>query len=396
MNKDFSENHFERSSDKSSDSGIYYAKLADKYRNAKISVYILLAIFAVLMIVFGHGAMRGVHFRYLVKYLEINPTTLDSRYSDISYAVGGGSKFALYHDDLAVLGEGRMALYDLSGDLAFRSDIKKGTISVDSDGKYLAAYVSGEKNLTLFHSFDEAQSFSFSSPISFVVVSQEGTSAICLKENGGNAIQIIDNAFETKQTIPQNGGVVIDMAISHDGKTLSVVTLYGSDGSFYTKLELWNLKKKELIKSESFSVRKPIATGFFSNDRFYLILDREVCFYSSSGEKLSVASLSADTFRCDEEGDLLLILSASGELSLYESAGDKRFSVFLAESVLDAKLFQNKMYLLSEDAIMLYDDKGNLLSHLNIASGVLDFFVLDDESVLLCYISETKRISFVA
>ena len=158
MNKDFSENHFERSSDKSSDSGIYYAKLADKYRNAKISVYILLAIFAVLMIVFGHDAMRGVHFQYLVKYLDINPMTLDSRYSDISYAVGGGSKFALYHDDLAVLGEGRMALYDLSGDLAFRSDIKKGTISVDSDGKYLAAYVSGEKNLTLFHSFDEAQS----------------------------------------------------------------------------------------------------------------------------------------------------------------------------------------------------------------------------------------------
>ena len=44
--------------------------------------------------------------------------------------------------------------------------------------------------------------------------------------------------------------------------------------------------------------------------------------------------------------------------------------------------------------IELYDDKGNFLSRVNIASGALDFFVLDDESVLLCYVSETKRISF--
>jgi hypothetical protein len=56
--------------------------------------------------------------------------------------------------------------------------------------------------------------------------------------------------------------------------------------------------------------------------------------------------------------------------------------------------FHNKIYLLSENAIILYDDKGNFLSRLNIESGVLDFFVLDDESVLLCYVSETKRISF--
>lgn len=394
MNKDFPEKNFERSSDKSSDSGIYYAKLADKYRIAKFLVYIFLAIFVVLMAVLGHDAMRGVHFRYLVKYLDINPMTLNSRYSDISYAVGGGSKFALYHDDLAVLGEGRMALYDLSGDLRFRSDIKKGTVSVDSEGRYLAAYVSGEKDLKLFHSYDEAKSFSFSLPISFAVVSEEGTFAICLKENNGNTIQIMDASFETKLMIPQNGGVVIDMAISADGKTLAVATLYGSDGSFYTKLELWNLKKAELIKTESFSVRKPIATGFFSNDRFYLILDREICFYSSDGDKLNVCALSTEAFRCDEEGDRLLILSSSGELSLYESDGDKRISVSATDGVLEAKLSQHKIYLLSENAIILYDDKGNFLSRLNIENGVLDFFVLDDESVLLCYVSETKRISF--
>ena len=394
MNREIPENSCERSSDKSSAGGIYYAKTADKYRIAKISFFVFLIVFIILTIAFGHSAMRGVHFQYLVKYLDINPMTLDSRYADISYAVGGGSKFALYHDDLAILGEGKMVLYDLSGDLKFRSDIKKGTASVDSDGKYLAAYVSGEKNLTFFHSFDKAEELSFPSPISFVVVSEEGTSAICLKENGGNAILILDDTFKTKQTISQIGGVVIDMAISDDGKTLSVATLFGSDGSFYTKLELWNLKKEELVKSETFSVRKPVATGFFTDDRFYLMLDRELCFYASDGDKLQAVSLPTDTFRCEKNGENLLIVSSSGELSLYESNGSKEFSISVTESILDMKLMQDRIYLLSENAIVLYDDKGNFLSRVNIASGALDFFVLDDESVLLCYVSETKRISF--
>lgn len=393
MNQQIAEKNYEKSSDKSSETGIYYAKLADKYRIIKFSLLIFLTVFIVLMIVFGNSSMRGVQFRYLVKYLDINPTTLDSRYSDIAYAVGGGSKFAYYHDDLAVLGEGKMTLYNLAGDLKFRSDIEKGTVTADAEGKYLAAYVSGKEKLALFHSFDKVSEISFSSPISLVSVSEEGTLAVCLKENGGNSILIINDNFETDQTLAQNGGIVIDMAISNDGKTLSVLTLFGSDGSYYTRLDLWNLKKNEIVKSETFSARKPIATGFFANDRFYAILDRGICFYAINGDKANVAAFANDSFRYYTNDEQILILTSSGNLALYESNGKQRFSISVTETILDAKMVSETIYLLSESEIMLYDNEGNFLSRLNIASGALEFFILDDKSILLCYASETKRIS---
>ncbi len=393
MNRRIEDKISEYSNEKLSGNGIYYARLADKYRIAKVFVLIVLSLFLILMILFGNGSMRGVHFRYLVKYLDINPVTMEERYADIAYAVGGGSKFAFYHNDLAVLGEGKMTLYDLAGDMRFRENIEKGNPSVDSSGKYLAAYISGKETLTLFHSFDKAFEISFSAPISKVSVSKEGSFAVCLKENGETAVLVFDDDFEMQQTISQKDGVVIDLAITDDGKTLAILTLFGDDGSYFTKLELWNLKKGEIIHSESFQAKKPITVDFFENERFFLILDRMVCFYAAHGDLVEALTLDFDSFQFDADGNRLLFLTPSGVLALYGSNGKNEFSVSVPYAVLDAKLQGETIYLLTENAIILYRDDGECISKIDIESGVREFFILDDESILLCYATETKRIS---
>ena len=72
MNREIIEKNKDFSSEKSSDGGIYYAKLADKYRIVKFSLFALAIIFIALSILFGVGNIKGVQFCYLVKYLDIN------------------------------------------------------------------------------------------------------------------------------------------------------------------------------------------------------------------------------------------------------------------------------------------------------------------------------------
>lgn len=389
MDHKFEENIHE----KSSEYGIYYKKLADKYRVAKILVLILLAVFFIFTALFFSQDIRAIHFRYLIKFFDVNPMTLDQQYEDIAYAVGGNSQFALFRDDLAVLGEGMVSLYNLTGDLEYRSSIKNGNLAVDAEGKYLAAYVLGDRTLSLFHSFGKETDLTFSGSISSICISKKGTLAVCLNSQKETTIHCLDSSFELQHILNIKGGAVIDMAISNDGKRLSVLSIDSTDGTYCTHYELWDLKNGELLQTETFPGRKPIATCFFENDRFSLIFDRAIRFCSKDGtvlQTIATPSNPSDYCICENK---LLFLSDSDEVIVYQSDGKKQTSFAVPQNILDIKIHEDDVYLLLQNTILIYDNEGNLKETLHIESGVLSFYILDDNSLLLCYASETKRIS---
>ncbi len=371
---------------------MYFTKSADNYRIAKILLLILLTLFLILAIVFGNGQMRGVNFRYLVKYLDIGPQNLDARYVDISYAIGGGSAFALYHDDLVVLGEGKLALYDMAGDLRFRETIETGTAAVEAKGKYLAVYVPGKQKLSLFHSFGKAYETSFSLPITQACVSENGMTAVCLKEEHGASIVILDQQFETKTVFSLEDGVIMNAVISENGNKLAVLSLVSKYGTYQTKLELFDLTHKEKIKSEELGAQKPLSAGFFEDGSFYVMLERTLMFYTASGERKNSYTVSESSFQLHCEENSLLLYTTTGDVVLYDSKGTAQAQLDTDLHILDAKADSERILLLSEKEIVIYNQEGELLSRKQIPSGALDFFSLRDNSILVCYASETKRI----
>ncbi len=374
-----------------SENGMYYAKLADKYHVLKFLTLIMLIVFAVFMLFFANDSMRGLHFRYLTKYMEINPMTLDEKYHHISYAVGGGSKFVFYHDDLAVFGEGKLAVYDLAGELKFRDEVAKGILSANASGKYLAVFTPGKPKLSLFHSFGKAWETTFSDPISQVAVSENGMVVVCMKKQNGTSVQVLTDTFEMVSELFLSDGIVMGMAISNDGNALATVSLCGDDGSYYTKFEIWNLKREEIVCSEKLSARTPISVVYLNGD-FCFLLDKVLVFYTENGKKTETINLPSASFRyhTDEEG--LLLLTSDRVLMRFASDGTVLFSVNVPRSILALKSERKISYLLTENMLMLYNEKGVCISEIPIESGVLDFFVLGDGSILLCYASETKRI----
>ena len=49
-------------------------------------------------------------------------------------------------------------------------------------------------------------------------------------------------------------------------------------------------------------------------------------------------------------------------------------------------------YTVSDTEITLYSDEGEDIGSYPISSGLIDFFILADGSLLLCYVTETDRI----
>ena len=63
----------------------------------------------------------------------------------------------------------------------------------------------------------------------------------------------------------------------------------------------------------------------------------------------------------------------------------------LAEKVFTLKTDGRYYYTMSDEKMTVYHEDGEILVAEQIPSGVLDFFVLSDGSILICYVSETDR-----
>ncbi len=375
----------EASQEKAAQESMYFQKLADTYRIVKIITALFLVIFLLLAILWGSGSMRVTTIRYLFKYIASDPTASADEPLSFPYATGSSARFALFHDDLAVMSEGKMTLYS-GGDIVFRENIETGNASFALSDLYLAVHVSGKYTLSLFHSFGKIDEISFSSPISRVAVSDHGELAVQTAEG----IRILNEKQEEKATITPSG-VVMDMALSRDGRKLLVLSLSGGS-SYRTVLELFDTASSEVIYTETFLGKKPVSSAFFDDGRFFLALDGSLVFYSGNGSKKGTVSLPMTSCKLHADANSLLIYSPAGEVTYYDSNGTCT-AMFQAEGVLRAgKTADGNFCLYTQDTLTLYDKTGTVLSTTTIKDSVLDFFLLRDGSILLCSLSEAKQI----
>ena len=380
-----------RSSETASDGYIYYGGTARRYRKCKRIVLAMWLLILAVTLVFFTDPIRAVQLRYLTKYWSLNPLTLDEQYHDILYSVGGGSRFAFYRDDIAVFGEERLSLYDLSGELVFDADAPTGKLSADVSGARLVLFSPGAKQASFYHSFAKEGSVSFPLPVADVCVSGTGMSAVCLKDGDGTRVALLNDRLETMEMLTITDGVVMDTALSHSGGTLCVLSLSGTGGAYLTTLSLLDTESGEVLTRETFGGKKPIAAGFFEGGGIYALTDRSLVVFRKNGNVIGEIPLTGEIADYYVQGDRLVLLDRAGRVTLFDDNAEMLFSE-LHTGVLDLKLSEDTVYLLKERTLLLCTEKEKAISESEITSGVLDFFILDDGSVLLCYPSRTARI----
>ena len=173
-----------------SENRMYYEKLADKYHVICVVLSCFLTVWMILRTILTYGPIQDDALLYLNKILKINPANLDAKYNTISYAAGNGVSFAFYKNDLAVIGEDKITVYDLTGERQFHAQAKNSAKAFAVSDKYLALYSPGEKGLSLYNSFSCVREHTFPGALRAAAVSDSGNLAVCYKENEKNIIEV--------------------------------------------------------------------------------------------------------------------------------------------------------------------------------------------------------------
>lgn len=376
------------------ENGIYYKKLADKY---SIAGFILLGVSVVFLLVFclvGRRELGFSRFHYLVKNFNLSLSSTDAPYSDISYT-SGGVKFAMYRDNLAVIGAGGVELYHPSGELLFRSEVGGSSVAVDVSGKYMAVYAPGSKSVSLYNSFDKIHTETYEYPVSLAAVGESGAFAVSVASGSetSSAVYVYDESFRLIYTWDSQSRTVFDVSISSDGGKIAVMTLYSESGSYYSELVVKNIKTDKTVAYEKFDGVKPIGVEFFSDGGFLAVTDGTLNFYRSDGEKMVQTTVSSASLQYRVDGNFIAVLTSPYRALVYSNRGSVLDEIALDGKILDIDFCDRQLYFLTDSMLYVYhmDTKG--IQSRGLDSGALDLFALADGSVLVCYASRPELIN---
>ena len=379
-----------------SESRLYYGHLANMYHKVRTLSILLLAAVILLSCTMTYSFLADNQFLYLYKIWKINPVSIGVQYRDISYAAGNGANFIFYKNDLAVVEGGKIAVYDLTGDRRFRAEAPNSAQASAVSEKYFALYTPGDKRFAIYDSFSEIYDHVFPYPIRLAAVSDSGRFALCLREEERIVIEVYDQNTAKEFSVPlDEHTVVYGLELSPNGDKLALTTIEGGDllgaGNYYTQFSLWDVSSGKMLFSEKLDGKKPVAASFFDNTRLFFAAQGSVIFCQTNGKKTETVTAPAScTVAAD--GKTVAVSDGASLVTLYSSKGEKMTEFSLSEKIFSLKVKNGCCYVFSGRSISVYAGDGSCTGTCTVGTGVLDFFPLDDGSLLVCYVSETKRI----
>lgn len=376
-----------------SENRMYYEKLADKYHVICVVLSCFLTVWMILRTILTYGPIQDDALLYLNKILKINPANLDAKYNTISYAAGNGVSFAFYKNDLAVIGEDKITVYDLTGERQFHAQAKNSAKAFAVSDKYLALYSPGEKGLSLYNSFSCVREHTFPGALRAAAVSNSGNLAVCYKENEKNIIEVYQKNFKKEFSLAlDEKKIIYSMALSPNGEKIAVTAISMQNGVYSSEFTVYDVSSGKMIVSEKADGKKPIEASFFDNGRMFFAVEGNLFLYQANGKKTATVSLPSDAYTVFRDGNELSLLFSTKRVCRYTFRGALSSDFELNERAFSLKVRNGVSYVLSDRSVSIYGKDGKILSTCPIRSGVKDFFVLEDGSLLICYISETERI----
>ena len=374
---------------------IYYERIADYYRLVKYGMLVVMAGFILLVTIFCNQDLRPENFRYLFKYIDVDPVATSANYKDIYYNRNENTSFAFYKGDLAVVGDGRLNLYNIAGNNILREKLESNDAVCDAEGKYLLVYAPGENSVSVFNSFSKLYTLNYDYPVISAHAGDNGSFAVITREEAyRSAVYIYNNTFKSVYTWRSNEKYAVSSSVSPNGKNAAVLSYTQAGGTYLRELTVRNISKDKAELNVSSQGGLPLRVGFFADGSLYCIYSDGIVFYDKNFDEKEEISFTEplQLFKIFSGGILAITgkTKADSVIHYYETDGDAKFTESFQYSVLDAKMIDDNIYLLTDGAVYRYDEDG--LASAKAESGADKMFVFDDGNVMLCYDAGTKLI----
>ncbi len=378
-----------------------YHRTANRLKVARYLVLAFFLLFAILLFLVFRQDMTLNHLRYLLRNVDLTPSSKLSSGDTVYYDGEADSRFGFVAGGLACLTDTRVFVTDRSSGTTF-SDYHGFTSprAVFSDS-YMAVYDRSGSTLYLYNAFARLESFTFDGTVLTASVADDGTLAVAVSEDDGyyTAVYVYNSRFEEVNKLSKYK-YVTSLSLSDNGKYLAVGSLFAAkNGYLSSELLYMKVGEKQAIVTHTLDAESLFQVSFAENGRISLLTDRALHIYNEDGVFLKTVAYGDDTpiKSClGEEGVLLLSSGADGrkdELALYGTDGSLLIKTPLDGVCLDIAEANGVFWLLLDNGSLLAFDKNGALLKEGSVSSSGGSLVSDEKDVYYATSSFATRLS---
>lgn len=309
----------------------------------------------------------------------------------------GTSTFATLDGDLLVCSSTGVRLYSASGQVYVdRTVVMEHPVAV-SAGNTALAYDAGGRTLLVCRDREEAFSLELGSDeqILSADVNESGWMVVVTQISGyKGVVTVYDSQFQAKMQVSLSSRFVMDAALSPDNRTVALLTMGLTDGTFTSQVELYPTAgaASDASPQTTCTVGGQVILDMTWDDSGIWALGEDEIYHLDDSAALTGSYSYSDRylkgFSLAGDGTAVLLLGkyragSTAELVVVDTQGEARATMALDEQVLSISAAGRYISLLTADQLNIYDQDLSVYHSLEETQSARKVLQRSDGSVLL-------------
>ncbi|MBE6632161.1 MAG: WD40 repeat domain-containing protein [Ruminococcaceae bacterium] len=373
----------------------YYLFIAERLKICKYVTIVVLALFIVAMISVFKSEITVENFKYFMKYLDTSSGEYNGGYKDINYNDTAVLKTDIFKDEYVVVDEDSANLYTMYGINTYSANHNCDNPFLVCSDKYYLVYDLSGNNYSVYNAFSQLYTEELDYPISGAAMADNGMYAIVTKDaEFRSAIRLYDNNFKLVSRILKDK-YVIDVEFSDDGSKLLIVSIYDSDGEWFTEIISMDPYSDKEGSKLTIEDKMGVTGNVYADGSFSVLCNSSILFFDTEGNQINEFSFGHDipvTCSSSEDYTILVfnsnILGNESTVYIFDNVGTLRSTKIFNGKINGISVYGDMFYFLMHTELYSFDLANNIMRRAIIESGCRNV-IPDQRYLLLVYSNRT-------
>jgi hypothetical protein len=381
----------------------YFDALADKYLKAAHILYITLAIFFLVTLVFNSKILTYNNFTYLIKDLNSAASIASENYNSISYTNDELRVVSDFRGGIITASSTDIAIYNASGRKTLYLSENFVSPQIAASKKYAIIYDLGGNNYSVYSSFARVHHGKLSHPISLVTVADNGWFAIVSRDNDHTSVvYLYDDDFNLKNKYSFASKYVFGVSINKRGNRIAILTTEPSSNGdrFSTSVMLCKPGENDKISDVNLDNGIPYGISFVDSGNLQILTANALHVINETNGKYESSyhfnSSTISKFDINQFGCAVAFSSNDGVINnnvlIFDKNGELVYNTTEASGILDIRLYNDHAFINQSSTITKINIKSGARTQKNIFEKAFDIIVYNDSNILLCCQTKAKYV----
>lgn len=373
-----------------------FISLSSKFKVAKFITLAVLIFFILSMITLFRSEITVENFRYLARNFDTSGSGYTGSHTSVYYDVNGERSVSLYRNDIAVVTQNSVNLYNTLGNNVLSSAESYLTPTVVSGGKYLLVYDLGGTGYSVYNNFSKLSSGAMDYQIRDAATSSGGTFAIVTKATEyQSAVYVYDTDFNNISRIYKDK-YVVDVQVNSNKNEVLLLSEYVEDGDFSAEIMICSPDSSSAVASYTITGALPVSAKYADNGSFSVLCDNGLYFFDYDCNLVNTYSFNGEIpTECYCWGSNVLlafnqnIVGYDSYLTVFNTAGVVMGTAEISEQIFDIEAYGKSVFVLHDDYVDTFTVGDSKIKTMSVNKNPLRLMVIDENTLLVAYTNNT-------